>query len=89
MTDSQILSASGASSLKVYSTTDTDFPLAQSIDDAHKVGCHHVVASPNGSRAVSVGFGGEVKIWSFRDGSWCEDSTLGKGLAAPHLEYWI
>lgn len=75
VTDTQILSASGASSLKVYSTTDPDFPLAQSIDGAHKVGCHHIVTSGNGLRAVSVGFGGEIKIWSSRDGSWDEDAT--------------
>lgn len=75
MTDTQILSASGASSLKVYSTTDPDFPLAQTIDGAHKVGCHHIVTSGNGSRAASVGFGGEIKIWSNKDGSWAEDTT--------------
>jgi superkiller protein 8 len=76
VTESQILSASGASSLKVYSTADTDFPLAQSIDGAHKLGCHHIVTIPSGSRAVSVGFGGEVKVWANRNGSWCEDGAI-------------
>lgn len=88
VTDSQILSASGASSLKVYSTADADFPLAQSIDGAHKVGCHHIVTNPPGSRAVSVGFGGEIKIWSHRDGSWYEDNAIsGECYSSKTLGY--
>lgn len=88
VTDSQILSASGASSLKVYSTADADFPLAQSIDGAHKVGCHHIVTNPSGSKAVSVGFGGEVKVWSHRNGSWYEDNVIsGKAMNSESLDY--
>lgn len=70
-----MLSASGASSIKVHSTTDPDFPLVQSIEGAHKVGCHHLVTNGNGSRAVSVGFGGDIKIWARPDGNWSEDSS--------------
>ncbi|KAL2011823.1 hypothetical protein VTN00DRAFT_4541 [Thermoascus crustaceus] len=80
VTNTQILSASGASSLKVHSTTEPDFPLAQTVDGAHKVGCHHVVTSGNGVRAASVGFGGETKIWSFKDGGWVEDGKLSADL---------
>lgn len=69
MTDKQILSASGSNSLQVHSTNDADFPLAQKLD-AHKVGCHHVVTNAKGSKAVSIGFGGEVIIWACRDGAW-------------------
>ncbi|PWY66137.1 WD40 repeat-like protein [Aspergillus sclerotioniger CBS 115572] len=83
VTDKQILSASGACSLKVHSTTDPDFPLVQSIDDAHKVGCHHVVTSGKGLRAVSIGFGGEVMIWSCRDGIWAKDDAASVNKATP------
>lgn len=76
VTGNQILSASGASSLKVHSTADPDFPLVQSIDNAHNVGCHHVVTSRQGSRAVSAGFGGEIKIWSCQNGHWSEDASV-------------
>jgi WD40 repeat protein len=69
VTDKQILSASGSNGLQVHSTTDPDFPLVQTLE-AHKVGCHHVVTDERGSRAVSVGFGGEVLIWTCQDGAW-------------------
>lgn len=76
VTPTQILSASGAASLKVHSTTEPDFPAAQTVEGAHKIGCHHVVTSGTGVRAASVGFGGEVKIWAYRDSVWTEDGTL-------------
>ncbi|CEL11416.1 Putative WD40 repeat protein [Aspergillus calidoustus] len=77
VTGKQILSASGSNSLQVHSTTDPDFPLTQTLE-AHKVGCHHVVTDERGSRAVSVGFGGEALIWTCQDGSWSKmkDVTL-------------
>ncbi|KAL1967507.1 hypothetical protein VTN77DRAFT_3022 [Rasamsonia byssochlamydoides] len=80
VTSNQILSASGASSLKVHSTADADFPLAQSLDGAHKIGCHHVVTSGNGLRAASVGFGGEIRIWSCQNGTWVEDGNISVGV---------
>ncbi|ODM21701.1 hypothetical protein SI65_02545 [Aspergillus cristatus] len=80
VTDKQILSASGASSIQVHSTTDLDFPLAQTIEGAHKVGCHHLVTDGRGSRAISVGFGGEIQIWVCRDGTWSKDDA-GPGIA--------
>lgn len=76
ITDKQILSASGASSIKVHSTTDADFPLVQSIDGAHTIGCHHIVTNGNGSRAVTAGFDGEIKVWSCQDGHWAADTKL-------------
>lgn len=91
VTPTQILSASGASSLKVHSTTEPDFPVAQSIQGAHKIGCHHVVTSGNGVKAASVGFGGEVKIWAYRDAMWVEDGAVtGKHyfLSISYC-YWI
>ncbi|KAF7595736.1 hypothetical protein BBP40_004867 [Aspergillus hancockii] len=81
VTKKQVLSASGGSALKVHSTTDPDFPLVQSIDGAHKIGCHHVVTNENGSRAVSVGFGGEIKVWSCDNGRWSEDKASLAGSA--------
>lgn len=44
---------------------------------AHRLGCHHLVTSGNGSRAVSVGFGGEVKVWRFADGVWRAEGEVG------------
>ncbi|KAH8693088.1 putative meiotic recombination protein Ski8/Rec14 [Talaromyces proteolyticus] len=75
-----ILSASGASALKVHSTADPDFPLVQSIEDAHKIGCHHVVTSRNGLNAASIGFEGEIKIWAQQNGSWSEITQLSHAL---------
>ncbi|PWY81772.1 WD domain protein [Aspergillus heteromorphus CBS 117.55] len=75
VTDRQVLSASGASSLKVHSTTGADFPLVQSLDGAHKVGCHHVVTNGKGSRAASIGFGGDILVWSCRDDIWSKDEA--------------
>lgn len=71
-----MLSASGASALKVHSTADPEFPLVQSLDGAHKAGCHHVVVNRNGSRAVSVGFGGEIKVWGCHNGAWSQDEAV-------------
>ena len=70
VTPTQILSASGASSIRVYDTTGGSFALAQVLERAHPLGCHHVVTSKNGQVAASVGFGGEVKIWRTQDGAW-------------------
>ena len=64
MTPTQILSASGGSSLKLHSTYDADFPPVQTLKGAHKLGCHHAVTSKDGKRAASVGFGGEVRLWT-------------------------
>lgn len=35
----------------------------QTLEKAHALGVHHLVASAEGNRAVSVGFGGEVRVW--------------------------
>lgn len=76
VTSNQIISASGASALKIHSTADTDFPLVQTIQSAHKIGCHHVVTSRHGLKAASIGFGGEIKIWLCNNGEWSEETTL-------------
>lgn len=76
MTSTQIFTGSGQSSIKVYSTTQDDFPIAQSLTNAHKLGVHHLAASASANRVASAGFGGEVKIWAFADGVWREDSEI-------------
>ncbi|KAF7509859.1 hypothetical protein GJ744_007370 [Endocarpon pusillum] len=77
VTPSQILSASGSSSIKIHSTTTSDFPIAQVLKDVHPLGCHHLATSQDGSKAISVGFGGEVKVWRYGEGMWVEDGELG------------
>ncbi|RQM04551.1 hypothetical protein DH86_00004409, partial [Scytalidium sp. 3C] len=80
VTPTQILSASGASSIKVHSTTSSEIPLIQTLSGAHKLGCHHIVTSRNGKKAASVGFGGEVKIWSISDSDeWSEEGIVLDG----------
>lgn len=85
MTDKQILSASGASSIQVHSTTDPEFPLTQTIESAHKVGCHHIVVDGRGSKAASVGFAGELQLWVCRDGTWSKDDTAPGNWRYPLL----
>ncbi|EFW23370.1 WD domain-containing protein [Coccidioides posadasii str. Silveira] len=75
VTPTQILSASGSSSLNVHSTTEAEFPIAQSMTKAHKIGCHHIVATQDGLRAASAGFSGEVKLWAYENGMWSEDTN--------------
>ncbi|MCJ1369441.1 superkiller [Loxospora ochrophaea] len=64
VTPTQIISASGSSSLQIHSTTTLDFPHVQTLPKAHKLGCHHVATSANGKKAASVGFEGQVKVWA-------------------------
>ncbi|EED20312.1 meiotic recombination protein Ski8/Rec14, putative [Talaromyces stipitatus ATCC 10500] len=86
VTYNQIISASGASALKVHSTADPDFPLVQTIEAAHKIGCHHVVTSRNGLKAASIGFAGEIKIWINNNGEWSEETALSNSIKDP--EAW-
>lgn len=82
MTSNQVFSASGSSTIKIYSlptSTEKDCPIAQVLKDAHPLGCHHICTSGNGTRAASVGFGGEVKTWTLGEGMWLEDEHQIKG----------
>jgi superkiller protein 8 len=86
VTPTQILSASGASSIKVHSTTSPDIPLAQTLTGAHKLGCHHIVTSRNGRKAASAGFGGEVKIWGISEsGEWASEGKIEDGNKAGEI----
>jgi hypothetical protein len=77
VTPMHILSASGSASLRVHSTVHADFPLVQTLRGAHKLGCHHVVTSADGSKAASAGFEGDIKIWRYNDA--VSDSSGGGG----------
>jgi len=48
----------------------------QVLKDAHKLGCHHIAIDAKGIRAVSVGFGGDVRLWLFDEGIWKDDGEL-------------
>ena len=85
MTPTQVISASGESSLKIHSTKDADFSIAQVLKDAHKLGCHHVITSLDGSTAASVGFGGEAKVWSYGEGMWKEEGMIVEAAKAGEL----
>ena len=75
VTPTQLLTASGSAHLRVYRTTDDGgdggddgdatgpYGLVQTLEGAHALGCHHVCVSGDGRTAVSVGFGGEVRVW--------------------------
>lgn len=80
-TPAGVLSASGSSTLHIHATNDPAFPLAQSLDHAHKLGCHHVAVSRNGKVAASAGFGGEVRIWR-------RDADLSGAGAAAAVAGW-
>ena len=85
-TPTQILSASGSSSILIHSTNDPEFPLAQTLERAHKLGVHHLTTSRNGKVAASVGFGGELKIWNEEDGKWSQSREIvGAGFHIPRL----
>ena len=79
VTPTTVISGSGASTLRFHSTAGADFPITQSIDGAHKLGCHHVATAKGGAGkiACSAGFGGDVKIWRLGEaGDWVLDSHL-------------
>jgi superkiller protein 8 len=87
-TSTQLLSASGSSSINVYDTTQTDFPVIQTLDKAHPLGIHHLVTAreEKARRAASAGFEGKVKIWSQdADGVWSEDGEIVGGYASCFL----
>ncbi|KAK3314511.1 WD40-repeat-containing domain protein [Apodospora peruviana] len=81
-TPTAVFSASGSSALRIHSTTEPTFPVQQILEAAHKLGCHHVCTARGGLGvvAVSVGFGGEIKIW--RKGG--EDDTAAKEWALSY-----
>lgn len=81
-TKTQLLSASGSSSINVYDTTRPEFPVVQTLDKAHPLGIHHLATAREAPRAASAGFEGKVKVWSHgEDGVWIEDGEIVGGYA--------
>ena len=76
MTLNQIISASGSSDIKIYSTIEPDFPLVQTLYAAHKLGVHHLTASKDGHHFASAGFAGDVKLWRSEEGQWTEKGEI-------------
>lgn len=99
VTSSQLISASGSSNIKVYSTKgqiihadsaddEHPYPLAQTLEKVHPLGCHHVCASADGTIMASVGFSGELKLWLFgEDGQWSLTGEI-KPIAKQAGEHW-
>lgn len=67
VTPSHLLTASGASSIKIYSTRgqtihtesaedENPYPLVQTLEKVHHLGCHHISTSLDGKIAASVGY---------------------------------
>ncbi|KAM3420843.1 hypothetical protein BST61_g4083 [Cercospora zeina] len=74
VTPSHLLTASGSSSIKIYSTRgqtihadstedENPYPLVQTLEKVHSLGCHHICTSLDGRVAASVGFSGDLKLW--------------------------
>lgn len=92
-TPTQLISASGSSSISIHSTAlgstinhesateENPFPEAQLLEKAHSLGCHHVCAASEGGAFASVGFEGDVKLWSSEgeSGEWAMKGVV-KGM---------
>nr|OQO30676.1 hypothetical protein B0A51_01951 [Rachicladosporium sp. CCFEE 5018] len=86
VTPTALISASGSSSIKIHSTAtgtqlhadsaveENPFPLSQTLEKAHALGCHHVCAAAEGKVFATSGFEGDVKVWEVKDGG--EEWTL-------------
>ncbi|KAL8733353.1 MAG: hypothetical protein Q9166_002177 [cf. Caloplaca sp. 2 TL-2023] len=85
VTPHQVVSASGSSDLKIYSTTEPDFPLTQTLDAAHKLGVHHLAASKDGYHFASAGFAGDVKLWRSEEGQWIKNGDIVDGNKAGEI----
>ncbi|KAL8785341.1 MAG: hypothetical protein Q9213_003406 [Squamulea squamosa] len=85
VTPHQIISASGSSDIKIYSTNEPDFPLTQTLDAAHKLGVHHLAASRDGHRLASAGFAGDVKLWRYEEGQWAKNGEIVDGNKAGEI----
>ena len=86
VTNTHIISASGSPDIKIYATNDAEFPLAQTLNDAHNLGCHHLTTSRNGKFLASTGFSGETKIWACDDGLWSQQGTIEGAISALRPE---
>ncbi|KAL8894069.1 MAG: hypothetical protein Q9192_004644 [Flavoplaca navasiana] len=85
VTPHQTISGSGSSDIKIYSTSEPDFPLAQTLDAAHKLGVHHLAASKDGLHFASTGFAGDVKLWRSEEGHWTKEGDIVDGNKAGEI----
>lgn len=46
------------------------YPLVQTLEKVHPLGCHHICTSLDGKVTASIGFGGELRIWQ------CDESGV-------------
>ncbi|KAF2840627.1 meiotic recombination protein rec14 [Patellaria atrata CBS 101060] len=86
-TPTQLLSASGSSTIQIHDTTSPEFPTVQTLKGVHKLGCHHICTSADGKSTASAGFGGEVKVWSINEESkeWKEVGSIVDNSKAGEL----
>jgi superkiller protein 8 len=89
-TPTSLFSASGSSSIQIFSTATPDLRPQQTLSGAHKLGCHHLAVAPNGRIAASAGFGGEVKVWRLSEdhsaeGEWKEAGKVADGDKAGEM----
>ncbi|KAJ5334239.1 uncharacterized protein N7506_008022 [Penicillium brevicompactum] len=82
VTDTQVITVGASTDIKVHSTTEPGNPLVQVIEYAHSNGCHQVAIDAEGTRMITAGFNGIMKVWSFNDGSWVADKDLTAALAS-------
>lgn len=70
VTSSQVVTASGDPSIKIWDTRSQEHPLIYTFAKAHPLGAHHVTVDVDngGSTAASSGFGQEVVIWDLLQG---------------------
>ena len=85
VTDTQVITVGASTDIKVHSTTEPGNPLVQVIEYAHSNGCHQVAIDAEGTRMITAGFNGIMKVWSFSDGSWVADKDLTGRLQRPRL----
>ncbi|CAL8582474.1 Ski complex subunit Rec14 [Xanthoria parietina] len=85
VTPHQIISASGSSDIKIYSTSEPDFPIAQTLTAAHKLGVHHLAASKDGHHFASAGFAGDVKLWRLEEAQWVKNGDIVDGNKAGEI----
>lgn len=89
VTPSHLITASGTASLKIYNARtgaaihadspaeEDPFPLQQTLEKAHPLGCHHVTAAAEAGIAASAGFGGELKVWECGENmTWSERACI-------------
>ncbi|KAL8873522.1 MAG: hypothetical protein Q9174_001028 [Haloplaca sp. 1 TL-2023] len=85
VTTQQVISASGSSDIKIFSTAEPEFPIAQTLEGAHKLGCHHLATSQDGQRFASAGFAGDVKLWALEGGKWVKKGEITDGNKAGEV----